>query len=99
MITCVIQYTLDPHRIADFEKYAAAWPPVTERRGGRLQGCFRPEEGADDLAPTLVECDSPVAYEQYRQRPAQHPEAQANVESARQSRCIMAERRSFLRKI
>jgi hypothetical protein len=28
MITCVIQYTLDPHAIEDFEKYAATWPPV-----------------------------------------------------------------------
>ncbi|HEY3868889.1 MAG TPA: hypothetical protein VGM10_11090 [Actinocrinis sp.] len=32
MITCVIQYELDPYRIADFEQYAAAWPPTPTRR-------------------------------------------------------------------
>lgn len=99
MITCVIQYTLDPHQAADFEKYAAAWPPVIERCGGRLQGYFLPKEGANDFALALVEFDSLAAYEQYRERLAEDPEAQANVEFARQSRCITAERRSFLRKI
>ena len=38
MITCVIQYTLDPHAIEEFEKYATTWPPVIERCGGRLTG-------------------------------------------------------------
>src|SRR5579862_469388 len=31
MITCVIQYTLDPHAIEAFEKYATTWPPSTGR--------------------------------------------------------------------
>ena len=35
MITCVIQYTIDPNEPGNFEKYAAAWPPVIERCGGR----------------------------------------------------------------
>jgi hypothetical protein len=40
MITCVIQYTLDPHGIEEFEKYATTWPPMqgvtrgTAARGG-----------------------------------------------------------------
>jgi NIPSNAP len=99
MITCVIQYTIDPNQSADFEKYAAAWPPVIERCGGRLQGYYLPKEGANDFALALVDFDSLTAYEQYRERLAQDPEAQANVAFARQSRCILAERRSFLRKI
>jgi hypothetical protein len=99
MITCVIQYTLDPHRIDDFEKYAAAWPPVIERCGGALIGYFLPKEGANDFALALVEFPSLAAYEQYRERLAADPDAQANLAHARGSRCILAERRSFLRRV
>jgi hypothetical protein len=57
MITCVIQYTLDPHAIEAFEKYA-----ITARL-------------------------------------AADPEAQANVAFVREGRAVLAERRSFLRKV
>lgn len=99
MITCVIQYTLDPNLIGDFEKYAATWPPVIERCGGRLEGYYLPHEGANDFALALIGFDSLAAYEKYRGQLAADPDAQANVAFARQSRCILAERRSFLRKI
>ncbi len=99
MITCVIQYTLDPHRIDDFEKYAATWPPVIERCGGALIGYFLPKEGANDYALALIELPSLADYEQYRARLAADPDAQANLAHARQSRCILAERRSFLRRL
>jgi hypothetical protein len=35
--------TLDPHRIADFERYATTWPPIIERCGGALVGYFLPK--------------------------------------------------------
>jgi hypothetical protein len=99
VITCVIQYTLDPHGIEDFEKYATTWPPVIERCGGRLTGYYLPKEGANDFAIALIDFDSLAAYEKYRERLAADPDAQANVAFVRQSRCILAERRSFLRKV
>jgi hypothetical protein len=43
MITCVIQYTLDPHAIEDFEKYATTWPPIIKRCGGELTGYYLAE--------------------------------------------------------
>ena len=36
MITCCIQYTLDPHKLEAFEKYAARWPSIIEHLGGNL---------------------------------------------------------------
>lgn len=99
MITCVIQYTLDPHRIDDFEKYAATWPPVIERCGGRLVGYYLPKEGANDFALALIDFDSLTAYEQYRERLASDSDARANLAFARETRCIRAERRSFLRRV
>jgi NIPSNAP protein len=43
MITCCIRYTLDPHQIADFERYATTWPPIIARCGGALVGYFLPK--------------------------------------------------------
>jgi NIPSNAP len=99
MITCVIQYTVDPHGIEDFEKYATNWPPIIERCGGRLTGFYLPKEGANDFALALLDFDSLADYEQYRTRLAADPDAQANVAFVSQARCVLAERRSFLRKV
>ena len=79
MITCVVQYTLDPHAIEDFEKYAATWPPVIERCGGELNGYYLPKEGANDWAIALIDFESlpemSRAYEAYRARLADDPDA------------------------
>ena len=99
MITCVIQYTLDPHGIEDFEKYVTTWPPIIERCGGRLTGFYLPKEGANDFALALLDFGSLADYEQYRARLAADPDAQANVAFVRQARSVLAERRSFLRKV
>jgi len=99
MITCCIQYTLDPYRIDDFEKYATTWPPIIERCGGQLVGYWLPKEGANDFAVAMISFDSLAAYEQYRERLAADPDAKANLAHARETRCILAERRSFLRPV
>ena len=99
MITCVIQYTLDPHRIDDFEKYAMTWPAIIERCGGALTGYYLPKEGANDYALALIDFDSLASYELYRANLAADADAQANVRHARDTRCILAERRSFLRRV
>ncbi|HEX6523065.1 MAG TPA: NIPSNAP family protein [Streptosporangiaceae bacterium] len=99
MITCVIQYTIDPHRVDDFEQYATTWPPIIERCGGTLIGYYLPKEGANDYALALIDFESLAAYEQYRAHLAADPEAQANRKHAIDTRCILSERRSFLRKV
>ena len=97
MITCVIQYTLDRHELAAFEDYADRWPPIIERCGGSLVGYYLPKEGADDFAIALIDFPSLAEYERYRERLAADPDAQRNVADARAARCILSERRSFLR--
>jgi hypothetical protein len=99
MVTCWIHYTLDPHQLPAFEEYARRWPPLIERNGGRLVGYFLPKEGANDVALALIEFDSLADYEIYRQQLADDPDAQANFAHARDTRCILAERRSFLRRL
>lgn len=97
MITCLIQYTLDRHELPAFEDYANRWPPIIERCGGSLVGYYLPNEGADDFALALIDFPSLADYEQYRVRLAADPDAQRNMADARAARCIVSERRSFLR--
>jgi hypothetical protein len=99
MITCCIQYTLNPHRVDDFERYATAWPPIIERCGGQLIGYFLPKEGANNFALALINFDSLADYEAYRSQLAEDPDARENLADARKTECIQVEQRSFLRKI
>ncbi len=98
MITCCIQYTLDPHRIEDFRRYATGWPPIIARCGGDLVGYYLPKEGANNFALALIDFPSLADYEVYRQRLAADPDAQRNVAHAKESRCILVESRSFLQR-
>ena len=97
MITCVIQYTLDPHAIEDFEKYATTWRPIIARCGGERYGYYLPKEGANDWAVALIDFESlpemSRAYEQDRARLA------VLISGDPEARAILAERRSFPRKV
>jgi hypothetical protein len=99
VITCVIQYTLDPLKIAAFEDYATRWPPIIERCGGRLVGYYLPKEGANNFALALIDFDTPADYDVYRANLAADPDAKANVADMQRSGCILVESRSFLRKV
>ena len=98
MIVCCIRYTLDRHKIADFERYATSWPPIIARCGGKLVGYFLPKEGADNFAQALIEFDSLATYETYREALRADPDARENVADAARTRCILVEDRCFLRR-
>lgn len=99
MITCYIQYTLDPYKIEAFEDYARRWPPIIERCGGRLTGYYLPKEGANNVAIALIDFDSLADYELYRQSLSQDPEAGANIADMKKSECVLVESRTFLRRV
>jgi hypothetical protein len=99
VITCCIQYTVDPHQLDAFEDYATRWPPIIERCGGDLVGYYLPKEGASNFALALIDFPSLSAYEGYRERLVSDPQARANFDAAMRSRCIVAESRSFLRRV
>jgi NIPSNAP len=97
VITCCIQYTLDPRKIPAFEEYAARWPPIIARCGGDLVGYYLPKEGANNFALALIDFGSLAEYEIYRARLAGDREARDNFDAAMRAGCILAESRSFLR--
>ncbi|MBV9610517.1 MAG: NIPSNAP family protein [Acidobacteria bacterium] len=101
MITVCIRYTVDIHKISDFERYARQWPEPIKRCGGELVGYFLPTKiaGPTNFALALINFSSLAAYERYRDALMKDPEAKANVEFADNSGCIQIEDRCVLQQV
>jgi NIPSNAP len=97
MITCVVDYEIDPSKIAAFEDFARAWMSLVERHGGVHHGYFLPAEGASDQARALFSFPSLAAYEQYRTRFGDDPEFVAADRIKEESGCVRRYTRSFMR--
>ena len=100
MITICIRYTLDIHKLAEFERYARNWPEPIRRCGGELAGYFLPTKiaGPTNFALALIDFPDLAAYERYRELLMQDDDARANVEFADHSGCILLEDRTVLRR-
>ncbi len=98
-ITVFIRYQLDPFKRGQFEEYSRRWLSIIPRCGGDLIGYFMPHEGTNNIAFALVSFESLAAYESYRSRLRRDSEAIANFNFAEENRFILAEERSFLRKV
>ncbi len=95
-ITCIIRYQIDPFQRDGFRKYAENWGRIIPRCGGRLIGYFLPCEGTNDIAWGLIGFDSLAAYEAYRARLRDDPEARENFTMAQKMRLILREERNFV---
>ncbi len=99
MITCYLDYTIDPAKIKEFEAYAKLWIPLVQRFGGVHHGYFLPSEGANDKAYALFSFDSLAAYEKYRKLSLADDECKAAFAYAEKTGCIFRYQRSFLRPV
>ena len=98
-VTVFIRYQLDPFKRAQFEQYAKRWLSVIPRCGGDLVGYFVPHEGTNNIAFALISFESLAAYERYRARLRDDDEGIANFSFAEEQKFILAEERTFLRKV
>ena len=98
-VTVFIRYQLDPFKRAAFEAYAKRWLDIIPRSGGDLVGYWMPHEGTNNIAYALISFESLAAYEAYRARLRADPEGVASFQFAEQERFILAEERTFLRKV
>jgi hypothetical protein len=48
VITCVVEYVIDPLKTEAFEEFARRWMELVGRHGGTHHGYFLPAEGASD---------------------------------------------------
>jgi NIPSNAP len=98
-VTVFIRYQLDPFKRPLFEEYARRWLAIIPKCGGDLVGYFMPHEGTNNIAFALISFDNLAAYENYRARLRADKEAMANFAFADENKFILAEERTFLRKV
>ncbi|MEV6283756.1 NIPSNAP family protein [Kribbella sp. NPDC051770] len=97
MITCVVEYVIDPAKIAQFEEFAQRWIELVNRHGGTHHGYFLPSEGSSDKAMALFSFPSFAAYEEYRQLFGVDPDFVAADRIRDESGCVLRYDRSFMR--
>jgi hypothetical protein len=98
-ITVFIRYQLDPFRRDAFEAYAKRWRDIIPKCGGDLVGYWMPHEGTNNIAHALISFESLAAYEAYRAGLRADPDGAANFAFAEKERFILAEERTFMRKL
>ena len=98
-ITVFIRYQIDPFQRDAFEQYARRWLEIIPKCGGNLLGYWMPHEGTNNIAFALISFDSLASYESYRARLRTDAEGSANFNFAEENRFILAEERTFLRKV
>ena len=98
-VTVFIRYQLDPFKRAEFEDYARKWLSIIPACGGDLIGYFMPHEGTNNIAFGLISFASLADYEAYRARLRGDADGKANFAFAEEQRLILAEERTFLRKV
>lgn len=97
MITCVVEYVIDPAKLEAFERFAQAWMNLVNQHGGTHHGYFLPSEGASDRALALFSFESLAAYELYRKRFDFDPDFVAADQIRDESGCVLRHERSFMR--
>ncbi len=99
MITCVVEYTIDPAKIEAFEQFGRAWIDLVNRHGGQHHGYFLPSEGASDRALALFWFPSLAAYENYRALFGVDPDFVTADRIRDESGCVLKYARSFMRPV
>jgi hypothetical protein len=99
VITVFIRYQIDPFQKQQFEAYARRWLEIIPRCGGDLQGYWMPHEGTNNIAFALISFASLADYEAYRARIRTDAAGTENFRFAEEHRFILAEERTFLRRV
>ena len=98
-VTVFIRYQLDPFKREAFETYAKNWLDIIPKNGGDLVGYWMPHEGTNNIAFALISFESLSAYEAYRARLRGDKAGMENFQFAEHGKFILAEERTFLRKV
>jgi NIPSNAP protein len=97
MITCVVDYVIDPKKIDAFEQFAKSWIALVNRYGGSHHGYFLPSEGASDRALALFSFPSLADYEAYRLNFGVNEEFIQADRIRDESGCVLRYDRTFMR--
>jgi len=114
VITCLIRYTFDPEKLADFEQYARTWMRLIEKYGGTHHGYFMPDEaapvasfsfaglgedGPGNVAIALFSFPTLAAYEKYRREVSDDRECIEETRHRDETQCFTKYERTFMRRV
>ena len=99
MLTCIIQYQIDPTKRDAFVRYGQTWAKAIPRCGADLVGYFAPHERSATLAYGIYHVKSLADYEAYRARLATDPAGRENYLFAQSEKFILKEDRTWLRSV
>jgi hypothetical protein len=99
MITCYLQYEIEPRKLAEFEAYAKSWIALVDRFGGKHHGYLLPHEGPSDFATASFSFESLAEYERYREKIKTDEQCQRVFAFARETGCIRRHVRYFMRPV
>jgi hypothetical protein len=97
LVTCYLNYVIDPYKLKEFEHYAKLWIPLVNKFGGNHHGYFLPSEGANNKALALFSFPSLAAYEEYREKSLMDADCISAFKYAEDTMCILRYDRSFFR--
>jgi len=97
MITCYLNYIIDPKKLSEFETYAKLWIPLVNKFGGTHHGYFLPSEGTNNVALALFSFPSLATYEQYRIDSFIDEKCIEAFKYAQETDCIVSYERSFFK--
>ena len=99
MITCFLEYRIDPNKVSEFERYGRMWLDLIARFGGTHHGYFLPSEGDSHTALALFSFKNFADYEAYRIAAATDEEAKAAVRYMQETGCVYEWKRRFFRPV
>lgn len=99
VVTCFIEYVVDPYKLKEFEAYAKMWNPLVNMFGGNHNGYFLPSEGKNNIALALFSFPSLAEYEKYRNDSFKDKDCMAAFKYAEATKCIISYERSFFRPV
>jgi len=97
VITCVVEYVIDPTKIEAFERFGRRWMELVNMHSGIHHGYFLPAEGASDRALALFSFPSLAAYEEYRALFGADPDFIDADHIRDESGCVLRYERTFMR--
>nr|WP_225954820.1 NIPSNAP family protein [Kibdelosporangium phytohabitans] len=97
VITCVVEYVIDPAKIDAFERFGRRWMDLVDLHGGIHHGYFLPAEGASDKAFALFSFPSLAAYEDYRRLFGVDADFIQADRIRDESGCVLRYERTFMR--
>jgi hypothetical protein len=101
MITLYLRYTIDPNKIAAFDKYVAEEQQAISESGGKIAGYYIPTDfsGATNEGFGLIDFPSLAEYEAYRSRLANHPLHKKNVAALERSGALLSTYRALIQRV